>query len=55
MNIKIEKRDLDLIQKASGIIGQDKSDFVRLSVKKELARLGFLTKQESKALGVEIS
>ena len=33
--------------------GEDMSDFVRRSVRKELARLSYLTKEEKKALGIK--
>ena len=54
-NIKIEKRDLDLIHKISKKRGENAADFARRSIKKEIASLGFLTKEEVKALGVELS
>ena len=53
-NIKISKKDLDLIKKISSRRGEGYSDFIRMAVRKELAILGFLSKEESKALGVEI-
>lgn len=53
-NIKISKKDLDLIKKISSRRGEGYSDFIRVSVRKELAVLGFLSKEETKALGVDI-
>ncbi len=53
MNIKIEERDLRLIKKVSLARGEGTADFVRLSLRKELARLGFLKIEEVKALGVK--
>jgi len=53
MNIKIEKRDLELINKVSSARGEGTADFVRLSIRKELARLGFLTAMQLKALGID--
>lgn len=53
MNIKIEERDLRLIKKVSLARGEGTADFVRLSLRKELARLGFLKTEEVKALGVK--
>mgnify|MGYP000193832053 CR=1 FL=1 len=53
-NIKISKKDLDLIKKISLRRGEGYSDFIRMAVRKELAILGFLSKEESKALGVDI-
>ena len=52
MNIKINKQDLDLIKKVSKKRGEGVADFVRVSIRKELARLGFLTNEEMKALGI---
>lgn len=52
-NIKIEKKDLDLIKKVSLKRGEGSADFARLALKKELARLGFLSKYDVKALGLD--
>jgi len=54
-NIKIEERDLDLIHRISKKRGENSADFARRSIKKEIARLGFLTKEEVKALGIKSS
>ena len=51
-NLKLESSDLKLIQKIALSRGEDFSDFIRLAIKKELARMGFLKKQEMKALEV---
>ena len=51
MNILIEKKDLDLVKKVASKRGERHSDFVIISIRKELARLGFLTSDEKKALG----
>lgn len=53
LNIKIEKRDLKLVQKVSSQKGENSSEFVRRSIRKELARLGFLKTDEAKALEVQ--
>ena len=53
MNILIEKKDLNLVKKVALKRGERHSDFVILSIRKELARLGFLSSDEKKALGVE--
>lgn len=52
LNIKIEKKDLQLVQKIASNRGEDSSDFVRRAIRKELARLGFLKLEEMKALEV---
>lgn len=51
-NVKIDKPDICLMQKISRSRGNDVSDFIRLSIKKELARLGFLSKDDARALEV---
>jgi len=51
-NVKLDEKDLELIQKISSLRGEDSSDFIRVAIKKELARLGFLKKEEAKALEV---
>lgn len=53
MNVKIEQNDLRLARKISSMRGEDLADFVRLSMRKEFARLGFLNNQETKALEVK--
>ncbi|NQV40193.1 MAG: hypothetical protein HQ505_06600 [Nitrosopumilus sp.] len=53
-NIKIEESDLILIHKIAKKRGQGASDFTRIAIRKELARLGFLKKEEAKALEVII-
>jgi len=49
-NIKIEESDLKLLQNVAKKRGQDASVFARFAIRKELARLGFLKKDEAKAL-----
>ena len=53
MNILIERKDLDLVKKVALKRGERYSDFVIMSIRKELARLGFLTSGEKKALGIK--
>lgn len=53
MNIKLENTDLQLIQEIAKIRGEGLSDFVRMCLRKEMARLGFLNQKEMKALGVK--
>lgn len=50
MNVKIEKKDLELVHRISSLRGDDASDFVRIAIRKEIARLGFLNKEQMKAL-----
>lgn len=51
-NVKIEERILEKVKKISKLRGEHHSDFVRGSVSERLANLGYLTKEECKALGV---
>lgn len=51
-NVKIEEKDLKLAQKIATSRGGDVSDLIRLSLRKELARLGFLGSEDMKALEV---
>jgi hypothetical protein len=46
------REDKELIVKVCKARGEDISDFVRRSVRKELASLGYLSDEEKKALGV---
>jgi len=50
--VKIEKKDLELMKKVTNNRGDDVSDFIRISIRKELAYLGLLSNQEKKLLGV---
>jgi uncharacterized protein (DUF1778 family) len=52
MNLRIEKKDLELLTKICKARGEGVSDFVRRAIRKELAKLGYLTKEEMKALEV---
>ena len=52
MNILIEEKDLKLLKSVASKRGQEYPDFVRLLLKKELAKLGLLSKSEIKALEV---
>ena len=52
---RMPKEDVELLKKVCKARGEDLSDFVRRSVKKELARLSFLTEEEKKALGFKVN
>ena len=52
LNLKIEEKDLLLIRKIASRRGGSHADFVRMAIRKELARLGFLSVQDMKALEV---
>lgn len=50
-SMRIEKRILDIIDDVSKKRGGDRSTFIREIILHELAKLGFLTEEEEKALG----
>ncbi|MCJ7570716.1 MAG: hypothetical protein MUO82_02405 [Candidatus Thermoplasmatota archaeon] len=52
VSVRFPTSDASLLQKIAKNRGQDVSDFVRLSVRKEFARLSFLSPGEKKALEV---
>jgi uncharacterized protein (DUF1778 family) len=47
---RMDEKEVQLIKKVAKARGEDLSDFVRRAVKKELARLSYLTDEEKKAL-----
>lgn len=53
IGVKFNNKDAELIKSIALARGENVSDFVRLSVRKELARLSYLTKEEKKALGIK--
>lgn len=50
--VRFQTSDAELLKKISNSRGQAVSDFIRLSVRKELARLSFLSAEDKKALGI---
>lgn len=50
---RMTTEDIELIKKVCKARGEQVSDFVRRSVRKELARLCYLSNEERKALGME--
>lgn len=50
---RMSTEDIELIKKVCKARGEKVSDFVRRSVRKELARLCYLSDEEKKALEVE--
>jgi len=48
----MKQDDITLIKQICTARGEDLSDFVRLAIYKELARMSYLTKAEKKALGM---
>jgi len=53
IGIRISRKDRKLIDQVCKARGEDLSDFVRRSIRKELASLGFLSDNQKKALGVK--
>lgn len=53
IGIRITNEDRELLERVSKARGEDISSFVRRSIRKELARLSFLSIEEKKALGIK--
>jgi hypothetical protein len=49
----VSEREAQQLKHVCRLRGEQISDFVRRSVKIELARLGYLTREELKALGIQ--
>jgi uncharacterized protein (DUF1778 family) len=49
---RMRREDVQLIKEICEARGEDLSDFVRRAIKRELARLSFLSEEEKKALGI---
>lgn len=47
---RMDENEVQLIKKVARARGEDVSDFVRRAVKRELARLSYLSEEERKAL-----
>lgn len=52
---RMRKEDILLLRKVCQARGENISNFVRRSVKMELARLSFLSDEEKKALGFKVN
>ena len=50
---RVEPELKDLIEKVCKARGEDVSDFIRRSVRKELASLSYLPAEDKKALGIK--
>ena len=53
IGIRLESGDLTLLRRLCESRGEDMSDFVRRSIRKEMANLGFLNAADRKALGLD--
>jgi hypothetical protein len=52
IGVRVTKEDRMLLDQICKARGEDISDFVRRSIRKELASLGFLSEKQKKALGI---
>lgn len=50
---RMQKEEVELLKKISRARGEDLSDFIRRAIRRELAKLGYLSEEEKKALGME--
>lgn len=53
ISTRFSSSDANLLKEIAKNRGQDVSDFIRFSVKRELARLSFLSDKEMKALEIK--
>jgi uncharacterized protein (DUF1778 family) len=53
VSARMTEEDKVLLEKVCKARGEDLSDFVRRSIRKELASLSYLSDEEKKALGVK--
>lgn len=50
---RMQKEEVELLRKIARARGEDLSDFIRRAIRRELAKLGYLSEDERKALGME--
>jgi uncharacterized protein (DUF1778 family) len=53
IGVRVPQKDKILLEKVSKARGEDVSDFVRRSIRKELASLSFLSAADEQALGMK--
>jgi hypothetical protein len=53
VSVRIPEEDKTLVEKVCKARGEDVSDFVRRSIRKELASLSFLSPEDKKCLGIK--
>ncbi len=53
IGVRISKEDRELLDLVCEARGEDLSDFVRRSLRKELASMSFYTEETKKALGIK--
>jgi hypothetical protein len=54
IGVRFPLEDKELLEKVCKARGEDVSDFVRRSVRKELASLSYLPAEDKKALGTKV-
>lgn len=52
IGFRMAEEDVVLLKKVSDARGEDTSDFIRRSIRTELARLGYCSAEQEKALGL---
>ena len=50
--IRLEESNIKLVRKAASTLGVGIGAFIRMAIRKELVRMGYLRDEESKILGV---
>jgi len=55
LGVRVTEKDRKLLERVCKARGEDLSNFIRRSIRKELASLSFYSKETKKALGVEIN
>jgi uncharacterized protein (DUF1778 family) len=53
ISVRVDQTTIDLVTDVSEKRGEQISDFVRRAIKSELGKLGYLDKNDLKALGVK--
>lgn len=53
LGVRVTERDRQLLDQVCKARGEDLSDFIRRSIRKELAALSFLPDEDKKALGIK--
>ena len=52
IGVRLKPKDKELLERVCEARGEDVSDFIRRSIRKELAKLGFYPEEIKKALGI---
>ena len=54
IGVRFPIKDRDLLRQVCKYRGEDMSSFIRRAVKREIAELGYYSKETTKALGVKV-